>query len=175
MTEKYPDLFKEIVWPNGPTSVQFETGEPPPEDMISNINAVPTTNERQWVVIQLDDGKWEIPGGTVEPGEKPLAALERELLEEAGARLVSAEYIGALRMHSHAERPFRPHMPHPVAYRAIYRCVVELISLPQVPEEGGEHVVLVDTVNIDEAVRRFEEIERYELAELYRFAHDLDG
>ena len=68
VTEKYPNLFKEVVWPSGPTSVQFETGDPPPEELISNINAVPTTNNGQWVVIQLDDGKWEIPGGTVEAG-----------------------------------------------------------------------------------------------------------
>lgn len=32
--------------------------------------------------------QWELPGGKMEPGESPTAALERELVEEIGARVV---------------------------------------------------------------------------------------
>lgn len=166
----YDQLFQPMTWPDGPTIVQFESGPPPPEHLISNVNAVPVTTNGQWVVIQLAGGEWEIPGGTVEAGEPPLVALQRELLEEADAKIQSATYIGALRMESQAEKPFRPHLPHPVAYRAVYLCEVLLIGPPQIPVVGGEQVTAVKQYTLAEAMACFTSMDRGELAKLYRFA-----
>lgn len=44
---------------------------------------------------RADDGAWSTPGGIVEPGEQPAAALVREVYEETGVRVV-CERIGGV-------------------------------------------------------------------------------
>jgi 8-oxo-dGTP diphosphatase len=48
--------------------------------------------------------KWEFPGGKMETGETPEAALTRELREELGVTLTKCVEIGRVR-HQYANRP----------------------------------------------------------------------
>jgi ADP-ribose pyrophosphatase YjhB (NUDIX family) len=42
---------------------------------------------------------WNLPGGTVEPGEELLETLVREVAEEACARVIQAEYLASQHVH----------------------------------------------------------------------------
>lgn len=55
-----------------------------------------------YAMMRLADGRWEIPGGTLEPGEHWRDALRRELVEELGAELADCRVIGWFRCTSAA-------------------------------------------------------------------------
>jgi 8-oxo-dGTP diphosphatase len=49
------------------------------------------------LLIHRSDGRythWEVPGGKIEPGERPEAAATREMQEELGIRVSIGEKIG---------------------------------------------------------------------------------
>jgi 8-oxo-dGTP diphosphatase len=76
--------------------------------MITVVAAVIEREDRRLLIGQRrkDDTsplKWEFPGGKVENGEVPEAALARELREELGATLQQAIEIGRVR-HQYANR-----------------------------------------------------------------------
>ena len=73
------------------------------------VAAVIERNDRRLLIGQRRRGdtsplKWEFPGGKVEKGERPEAALTRELKEELGATLRKSAPIGRV-VHKYADTP----------------------------------------------------------------------
>jgi len=63
------------------------------------INIIALTPDREIVLVEqyrhgIDEVTLEIPGGMVDPGEKPIEAAKRELAEETGFTSDSWELIG---------------------------------------------------------------------------------
>ena len=73
------------------------------------VAAVIERSDRRLLIGQRRRGdtsplKWEFPGGKLEKGETPQAALARELKEELGATLQKSAPIGRV-THKYAETP----------------------------------------------------------------------
>ena len=153
---------------------QFELrAAPPPAELISNVYAVSFIGARCLLIRMMHRQRqvWDLTGGTLEPGETYLDAVRRELMEEAGAQLLTFEPFGAWHCWSSAPAPYRPHLPHPESYRVVGYSEVELLGSPTNPPDG-EQVIEVACVPVEEAVRRLRTSwpDMPELAELYRLA-----
>lgn len=65
------------------------------------------------LAVRRDLRGWELPGGTLEPGESDEEALRRELREETGYDVAITRYVG-----EYVRSGFRPHTAR------VYRCHV---------------------------------------------------
>lgn len=136
MTSRYPHLFAATDLGISDLSAQFERLTAPPAN-IASVNCVPFEGD-ECLVIVLGGENYDIPGGTLEPDEDYEQAVRRELIEEAGARLLSFQIIGAWKCHSNTPFPFRPHLPHPNFHRLVMAGEIETTGAPQNPADGEQ-------------------------------------
>lgn len=167
--DQFPTLFETeyVSYSNSDTTY---TTDPAPDALISRLHLIAVTEEGLVVVCHSDRGWRFLPGGTREPGESVADLARRELMEEAGAVLLSEpRYVSSHISHSRNEAPYRPHQPHPVAYWAYAVATVALTSAPTMPDEGAEQIVEVLTLPATEAADYIEAHDRTQ-AEVLRHA-----
>ncbi len=69
---------------------------PHPESIVPAVSAVIFTDDRKQILLQerVDNGKWSLPGGQMEPGESVKQAIKREVKEETGIDVNVVKLIG---------------------------------------------------------------------------------
>src|SRR4051812_29124994 len=93
----------------------------PPRELTTQAYGICFTEHRKIALITTGDGRWNLPGGHPEAGETLEAALEREVWEEARARVVRSQYIGCQQI----EDPDAADGP-PIYYQARFWARVEV-------------------------------------------------
>jgi 8-oxo-dGTP diphosphatase len=165
----YPVLFGTTQASWAPIDLRFEllTGEVD-QRRIARVYVVPFIGAA-CAVVGFAHGDWGPAGGGLEPGESWREALERELAEEVGGRLLTYRPFAVLRCHSRAPAPYRSHEPHP-DYDCLYGYgEVELAGPPQLGD-GPERTVAVEVLAPDAAVSLLAGRGRAWEADLYRLA-----
>jgi 8-oxo-dGTP diphosphatase len=118
----------------------------PPERLVSRLHLVAVTRDSLVVVCRSVQGWRFLPGGTREPGESLHDLARRELREEAGAELLGdLVHFSTHRVESELDGPYRPHLPHPLAYWGYAVARAEITEPPSNPPDG-ERVVEVLTL-----------------------------
>ena len=75
---------------------------------VVGIAAAARTEDGRWLLIRRGDtGDWALPGGTLEWGETLRQGIEREIYEEAGARVESLDGLSGV--YSRPDRDVRFH------------------------------------------------------------------
>jgi len=146
---RYPSLFAPTRWEWGGLDARFST-VPPPAGLVTNVHLVGFQGDRI-VVCRAPEREWFLPGGTREDGESIDACADRELQEEAGARLASPlRWIGAHYVVNDRPEPYLPFQPHPRAAWLWCAADVHVTGTPTNPQHG-EQVVEVRAVTPDKA------------------------
>lgn len=72
------------------------------------------------LMTNLRQRGWDIPGGHLEPGELPEAAMRREVLEEANVLLTDVRLFGYQRIRLLGQVPAGYRYPSPDSYQVFY-------------------------------------------------------
>ncbi len=111
-----------------------------------DVRAAVFRDERILLVLERADGRWTLPGGWADVGDRPSLAAEREVLEESGYEVRATKLAAVLDRRGHGHPPMVLH-----AWKLFFLC--DLL--------GGEARTSIET----DAVQFFGEDEIPDLSE----------
>ncbi len=113
----------------------------------------------------VETGQWTLPGGGVDHGERPAAALAREMQEETGLPAEVGELLGVHDLHLTGTAPSGRHEDFH-AVNLIFAVTVPADVAPVVVESGGttDGVAWIRVADIESGAVEVTEVVRYALA-----------
>ena len=132
---------------------------------------IPFVSDSHCLVTRRSNGKWVLPGGTLEPGETWEEAGRRELLEETGSIPGDLHPIGMYYSFSQRDLPRLSHFPHPEHVRVVSWAIVVQNTVERSDPDSNSRIVEVRTVHYKRAAELFGP-EAADFGELYQLAHE---
>jgi 8-oxo-dGTP diphosphatase len=111
---------KDIEWLPKPNQISTVISDNMPERHLITCSFVLAFSEDEIVLTDLHARGWDIPGGHIESGESAEEAVERELYEETGARILPPELLGYVKIEMSGEKPENYKYPFPKNYMAFF-------------------------------------------------------
>ena len=129
---------------------------------------IPFVSENECLVTMRENGRWVLPGGTLELGEDWLQAAHREVMEETGAALSNVYPMGMYHCTSREPQPRLPNFPHPIHVRVVSRADADRVGSPS-DSDRDSSIIGVRTVTYSKAAELFSDDDQ-DFAALYELA-----
>lgn len=109
----------------------------PPLELVTTAFVLAFAGNRL-LMTNLTRRGWEIPGGHVEPGERPEEAVRREVLEETGTTLGPLHLLGYQHLRLSGPKPTSYRYPYPDSYQVFYWAYLATLAdfLPTAEAQG---------------------------------------
>lgn len=146
-----------------PNETRLVLSDQMPDQKLITCSFVLAFKEGKLLLTNLNERGWDIPGGHIEFGESPAEAMKREVYEETGALISTAELIGFEMIRLHSAKPEGHKYPFPDSYMVFYCAeVIELMDFQGNTESSGRGLFTKDEAVLIPWVQ--EHIELYEEA-----------
>ena len=110
------------------------TSQLPPVEQVGTAHCLAFDDEGRIVLAEHVDRRWTIPGGHLEPGETPEAAMHREAAEEAGAVVRDPEVLAVERIERLSGDPVDARYTNP-SFQVFYGARLVSLGAPTALEE----------------------------------------
>jgi 8-oxo-dGTP diphosphatase len=124
----------------------------PPAELVHRVHVVAVTDAGEVIVCASEEGWRFLPGGRLESGEDLDAAIDRELMEEAGAVRTGPSRIFFSEVATYRPAtPYKAGTPHPIAWWVFAVVPAKVVGDPVIPDGDAERFTAVHALSPDAA------------------------